>query len=377
MFFFGWEKHEFSIMKNCLSSRWSTHHELTTTIMPRKANPPAGWTPQLELIIKGYAESGFDWREDTKNFSSQAIRNYASSRYYSHGRRAASLSPPRSTTMAKSDKSSDELSFKMHALSLSKEYGLDSHNMHQLKKGIHNPGNILLDLVENIPVGDGTTTDAALFVTHLYPLVHTLSTYGELIDSKTKENKATSAVIIKRPSLASIYTHKSAPPAASDASAATASTATAPPTTNMAKFAAKLKKDTGIKATATDDAITMAAGQVTTALKGLPDIVKIFNNLPTPKELGAKVGRMYDGDAVKPDLTYHTGHFNGNNGNKLKAQYIKVEFEYQSVKEEAVVFGFLIPIKGTESIYDLKSPVAATDETDNLKNFLGRGTSTT
>ncbi len=339
--------------------------------MARKANPPAGWTHQLELIIKGYAESGFDWREDTKNFSSQAIRNYASSRYYSYGRRAASLSPPRSTTMAKSDKSSDELAFKMHALSLSKEHGFDPHNMHQLKKGIHNPNDIFLDLVEKIPVGDGTTTDAAMVVTHLYPLVHTLSTQGELIDSKTKENKATSAVIIERPSLASIYTHKSAPAASG------ASTATAPPTTNMAKFAAKLKKDTGIKATATDDAITMATGQVTTALKGLPDIVKIFNNLPTPKELGAKPGRMYDGDAVKPDLTYHTGHFNGNNGNKLKAQYIKVEFEYQGVKEEAVLFGFLIPIKGSESIYDLKSPVAAADETDDLKTFLGRGTSTT
>lgn len=341
--------------------------------MPRKANPPPGWTPQLERIIKGYAESEFDWREDTKNFSSQTIRNYASSRYYSHSRRAASLSPPRSTIMAKSsDKSSDELAFRMNALSLSKQYGCDPQNMHQLKKGHKNPNSVILELVQNIPIGDGTTTDAAMLVTHQWPLVHTLSTKGELIDSKTKENKATSAVIIERPSLASIYTHKTSAPAASSLA-----TASAPPITNMAKFAAKLKTDTGIKATATDDAITMATGQVITALKGQPDIVKVFNNLPTPKELGAKVGRMYDDDAEKPDLTYHTGHFNGNDGNKLKAQYVKVEFEYQGVKEDAVLFGFLIPIKGTESVYDLKSPVAATDQTDELNSFLGRGTSTT
>lgn len=331
--------------------------------MPRVANPPPGWTQRKEDVIKSYAESGFDWKKDTTNFSSQEHRNYASSRYYSHRRRSTSLTPPRSNMTSKSnmntkpDKSDDELAFQMSTMSLIKQHGCDLQNMHQLKKGIKNPDGIILAHVQNIPVGDGTSTDAAMFITNMYPLVYTLDTKAELVDSKNKHNKATSAVIIERPSLASIYTHKS-----TDGS------------TNMSKFSAELKSDTGIQATATDDAITMATGQVLTELKSLPATTKFFYNLATPKELGAQVGRMYDGEKEKPVLMYHTGHFNGDDGNKLKAQYVKLEFEYQGVTEDVVVYGFLIPIKGTESIYNLKSPTAATDQTDKLKAFLGRGT---
>mmetsp|Transcript_2736 Transcript_2736/g.4037 ORF Transcript_2736/g.4037 Transcript_2736/m.4037 type:complete len:286 (+) Transcript_2736:1741-2598(+) len=127
--------------------------------------------------------------------------------------------------------------------------------------------------------------------------------------------------------------------------------------TNLDKITIDMKKSAGFDSAETADGMTICCGKMFNDLKTHGDKKAELFILPTPAQLGATHGNVYDKNKA---LSYSTAHFNNKDGT-LKAIPIKIKNEKGTVNELKLVYGYIIPIEGTESIITVDTPTANND----------------
>mmetsp|Transcript_11355 Transcript_11355/g.22703 ORF Transcript_11355/g.22703 Transcript_11355/m.22703 type:complete len:321 (-) Transcript_11355:77-1039(-) len=316
--------------------------------MPKKAQPPAGWTEEQETFIKQCVvdDPEKSWAETEGNsiIQTQECRDFASTRFYVHKRRSLSpMKPQSSSKMPKPSKSNvdtiERLAGSMKALSVD----IPTYNTFQLTQGVNNRDGILLGLAENVKTHDGGTTSAAVLIHPLLAPTHFGHFKAKLCDGITKDKEPTMAIVAEYPSFLRCLKAKHG------------QDDTKPDETNMEAIV------DGMKVFSSGESIQLTTGTLLTEVKAFGNTEKKLMVLPTPEELGAKPGNNKE-DA----LTYHTGHFNEYDG-ALKPAQIKLAEKFAGIDCFRVVYGFAIAIKGTEKAYGIKSPTSG--DASEAENF--------
>eukprot|EP00984_Skeletonema_dohrnii_P015766 scaffold6874_cov74-Skeletonema_dohrnii-CCMP3373.AAC.1 len=325
--------------------------------MPRKTNPPAGWTEEQETFIEQCAEEGSPWTESPL-IVTEDHRRYAKSRLFVHKRRSLSPKPSTSSNMSTKPSTSSNMSTKdpkiaeiaqqMQAMFVS----IPKHNVYQLSVGAGNSRDFIVGLAEALKLPDGKTISAAVVLNPLYSIFFHLDTTAKLVEALTAKKssedpggKPTHAIHLTLPTLLNLLKGKHGMDSSNKEE------------TNLDKITNDMKTSAGFKSSETADGMTICCGKMFNDLKTHGDKKAELFILPTPAQLGATHGNVYDKNKA---LSYSTAHFNNKDGT-LKAIPIKIKNEKGTVDELKLVYGYIIPIEGTESIITVDTPTANND----------------
>lgn len=324
--------------------------------MPRPPNPPPGWTEEQETFIQECADNDSSWA-GSPLFVSPEHRKFAKQKLFSakRSRQRLSLSPKRSPIMKGTKHVDDALTEQMKGLL--KE--IPKHLIYQLFPGAGNQDDILLGLAENLILPDGNTTISAVIVLHpmLSVFYHSWGVRAKLIEfltAKTDDgpgNEKTHAIKMHLPTLYNILTAKHG----MDASE--------PDQTNSEKVTIAMAK----AADGQEVVMHNCCGRMYNDLKNLGNMKTVIYAFPTPEAMGAKPGNK---NTTKKPLSYSTTSFNDGDGSSLKPIPIPTKLlksvpvsggADKKITDSVLLYGYIIPIEGTESGTDIKSPTSSND----------------
>jgi len=326
--------------------------------MPRKSNTPAGWTEEQETCIKDCVENGTSWAESPL-FDTSQHRTYAKQRRWFYKRRSLSPKPSKETSIMPPKVDSDIAGLASKMKDLFKE--IDKRHVHQLFPGSDNHDDILLGLAEGLKLNSGTTISAAVLAHPMKSFFyHAYGTAAKLMDfltAKTNESSGgqkTHAIKIDMPTLLNILT------------AEHGMDASKPNQTNSDKITIEM----GTAAGSAQEAMVNCCGMMFNDLKKLGEKKTELYILPSATDLGAKPGNV----EKSKELCYSTAHFNNTDGS-LKLTPIKLKINKSvgndTISDVMLVYGYIIPIDGTENNINIKSPTATTNDNEFANLFSG------
>ncbi len=240
--------------------------------------------------------------------------------------------------------------------------GMPRHDMRQLVLGAENSRGTIVGLAEGLKIANGKTTSAAVVIDPIVSILHHFDIEVELIKSVTLKSQdspggeLTRAIKAVVPTLYSFLKSKHG----LDTSV--------PDETNFERITLNMKAAGGVNSAESADGMTISLGKMYNDLKKLGDTKQEVAILPTPADLGATHGNLY---TKKDQLNYHTGHFNETDGT-LKVNPIKLQSKKGGTKDLLLVYGFIIPIHGTESNINVETPTATNSTA--FDSFFGTST---
>ena len=247
---------------------------------------------------------------------------------------------------------------------------IDKRHIHQLFPGSDNQDDILLGLAENLKLPSGLTTISAAILVHpmLSLFYHSFGVTAKLIEfltAKTDDgsgNEKTHAIKMVLPTLLNVLT------------AEHGMDASTPTQTNSDKITIDMSKAAGDQEV--EVAIGNCCGKMFNDLKNLGDKKTEMYVLPTATELGAKPGN--ENKSKKP-LSYSGAYFNNADGSlkltpiklRVSKSVVKADVTNKSISDVVLVYGYIIPIEGTENGINIKSPTASTNDSEFVDMFGG------